>query len=704
MPRLLQRGLSLSAALFAGFGLEFAALVPVLAQNAAVTINIDATANLRAINPLIYGVAFASSAQLRDLNLPLNRSGGNRESTYNYLNNATNTGADYFFESIPDALTAGFSGPGASLDSFITDAHTANAQPILTVPMLDWVAAINGASHPYKHSFSITKYGAQKATDIYEPDAGNGLLSSSGKQIAGNDPNDAYMASSAAYQQGWISHLVSKWGKANANGVRYYAMDNEPSLWQSTHIDVHPNPQPMQEIYNKIVAYSAMIKAQDANAQVLGPEEWGYYALFRSGLDQANNNDADSNAHGGIGYVPWLLQTLHTHDAMTGIRSLDVFTTHYYPQGGESFTGTDATTQLLRNRSTRSLWDSNYTDETWQKYFGGGKVMLIPRMKNWVNTYYPGLKTGITEYNWGPDDYIGGATAQADILGVLGREGADMATRWVCPGTGTVTYNAFKMYRNYDGNNSAFGDTSVSARGPNPDNVAVFGATRTADGALTVMVISKNLSGNTPAAVNLSHFTAGTTAQAWQLTSANSITRLADVPITGGALNASLPPLSVTLYVIPPAAYSVSGTIYFEGIAGTAPAQPVAFAFRPTDGSAVTTKMANVSPSGAFSFSGLPAKSYTLHVKGAKWLQANAAVNLTSGNVSNVNISLPAADANGDNSVDSTDFGLLIGTFGSSASVPGSGYDAGEDFNCDGLVDSTDFGLLIGNFGSVGAN
>ena len=51
-----------------------------------------------------------------------------------------------------------------------------------------------------------------------------------------------------------------------------------------------------------------------------------------------------------------------------------------------------------------------------------------------------------------------------------------------------------KMYRNYDGNRSTFGDTSVAATAPNPDSVAVFAAQRSADGALTVMVISKQLS------------------------------------------------------------------------------------------------------------------------------------------------------------------------------------------------------------------
>ena len=60
--------------------------------------------------------------------------------------------------------------------------------------------------------------------------------------------------------------------------------------------------------------------------------------------------------------------------------------------------------------------------------------------------------------------------------------------------------------------------------------------------------------------------------------------------------------------------------------------------------------------------------------------------------------------SNSDNSVDSSDFGILIGAFNTAAALPGSGYDPTADFNSDGVVDSTDFGLLIGNYGSVGAN
>ncbi len=208
--------------------------------------------------------------------------------------------------------------------------------------------------------------------------------------------------------------------------------------------------------------------------------------------------------------------------------------------------------QLQRNRSTRSLWDPGYVDESWI----GDRVQLIPRLKGWVNTNYAGTSIGITEYNWGAENHINGATTQADIYGIFGREGLDMAARWATPASGTPTYKAMKMYRNYDGNKSTFGDVSVAAAIANPDTVAAFAAQRSADGALTVMVISKYLSGNTPATINLANFAHRGSAQVWQLTSANTISRLADVSLGGNSLGITLPPQSITLLVVASASSS----------------------------------------------------------------------------------------------------------------------------------------------------
>ena len=529
------------------------------AQGPSTTIAIDAAALRHPINPNIYGVAFATTAQLTDLNSPLNRSGGNATSQYNWQCNCDNRGSDWYFESLDD----GSSTAGKANDDFIADSKAAGAQAMLTIPTIGWVAKL-GPNRGKLSSFSIAKYGPQKANDWqWFPDAGNGVRSSDNQFVTGNDPNDANIPADSQFQSGWMQHLVGKWSAASNGGLRYYLMDNEPSLWQETHRDVHPTGPTMNEIKNDIIDYGAKVKAMDPSALVVGPEEWGWPGYFYSGFDQQwagqhnNWNPAafpDRTAHSGADYLPWVLDQLHQHDVQTGQRSLDVFTVHWYPQGsqalnlpGEAFSN-DVSSQMsqLRNRSTRSLWDPNYTDESWINR----KAYVIARIRGWVNQYYPGLQTGITEYNWGAEGYINGATAQADVYGIFGREGLDMATRWTTPSASTPTYKAMKMYRNYDGNKSTFGDISVSDNVPDPDTLASFAAIRSSDGALTVMIINKSLSNSTLANVSLSNFSGSGLAQAWQLTSANAITRLSDINFGGSNLNLTVPAQSITLLVI----------------------------------------------------------------------------------------------------------------------------------------------------------
>ena len=520
--------------------------------NTVVTIRVDALANRQSINPEIYGVAFASTADLTDLNAPLNRSGGNGTTRYNWQINGSNHAMDWYFESIGSASSVA----GADGDDFISQSKAAGAQAMLTVPTIGWVAKL-GPGRAKLASFSIARYGAQTDNDWqWFPDAGNGISQASGQAITNNTPGDANQAADSDFQLGWMRHLTNRWGRATNGGLRYYIMDNEPSIWFSTHRDVHPTGPTMEEIRNAILDYGAKAKSVDPDAQVVGPEEWGWSGYLYSGYDQQYGSShgwswlPDRAAHGNMDYLPWLLDQLRRTNSATGRRLLDVFTVHYYPQGGEFGSAVDLSMQLRRNRSTRSLWDTNFVDETWIN----DKVKLVPRLKQWVAQNYPGTRIGITEYNWGAEGHINGATAQADILGIFGREGLDLATRWTTPAASTPTYKAMKMYRNYDGNKSAFGDTSIAASAPNPDNLSSFAAVRSSDGALTVMVINKSLSGMTPVLLNVTNFSAAGAAQVWQLTSANTISRLADLNPSGGTLSNTVPAQSITLVVLPPAA------------------------------------------------------------------------------------------------------------------------------------------------------
>ena len=279
-----------------------------------VTIAVNAALDLHAINPMIYGTAFATTPQLLDLNAPYNRSGGNAETTYNWQANATNHANDWYFESLPES-GAGVSG---AADQFVSSTLAGGAQPTLTIPTIGWVAKL-GPGGTHLASFPASVYPNQTGYDPYWSQAGNGMTAAG--PITGNDPNLANQPSSPAFEQGWVQHLVNTFGNSTAGGVRYYTLDNEPSIWQSTHRDIHPTGASMAEIRDDIVNYAAMIRSVDPNAVVVGPEEWGWSGYFLSGEDQQYGsttgnwgNLPDKTANGGWDYLPWVLNQLHTYD------------------------------------------------------------------------------------------------------------------------------------------------------------------------------------------------------------------------------------------------------------------------------------------------------------------------------------------------------------------------------------------------------
>ena len=540
-------------------------LVPVAQVNSAAVINVDAGMNRHTIDPRIYGLAFASPAQLTDLGATINRWGGNAVSTYNWAFSTANRCKDYFFENIPDNVSAGDGSNGKSADDFITPVLAAGAQAIITIPMM----GILPKDRSIRCGYSIVKYGPQESSDPFRLDCGNGK-SAGNRLLNVNDPADTSATYPVSHQANWVQHNVATFGPASTTGVRYYALDNEPVLWSFDHWDIHPSGSTYDEVWGKMAQYGAAIKAADPAAQLSGIEEWGWSGYFGSGLDAENNNNADRLAHGNVPYAEWLLQQARTYEQTNGQRILDIAALHFYPQGDNAghyeFSSPDDTsnlTQLLRNRSTRSLWDPNYVDASWIGGTGidGGIVRLIPRLKQWTSTDYPGTQTAVTEYNWGAEGHINGATAQADILGIFGREGLDIGVRWTTPATDSFAYNAFKIYRNYDGAHSTFGDQSISASGPDPDNVATFASLRSTDGAMTVMVISKYTSGTTtPVTVNLVNFTPSGAVQRWQIDSGvngAAIVRQGDVALAGSSLSITVPAQSITLLVIPGSSLAV---------------------------------------------------------------------------------------------------------------------------------------------------
>lgn len=550
-------------------------------EHPGVILSVDAAADRQAIHPEIYGVMFASAEDLKANNTTLDRHGGNYATRYNWELNASNHSRPWYLSRVEP----GGDQPAGLLDALVENTRTAGASAMITIPTCGWVANL-GPGHSVLWSYSIAKYGAQTGHDpgAY-PDAGNGFRAPDGSQITDNDPTDANRPATPGFQRGLVEHLVKRWGRAADGGVRYYLMDNEPSIWWANHGDVIREGTSASEMRDIIATYATMVRHIDPTAIIGGPDEWGWNAFFFSGRDQqwigrqkkltgsypgSTAAYPDRAACGGMDYMPWLLKELYAREKATGVRLLDVFTFHCYPSGGEFGDDVSPAMQLKRNRSTRMLWDPAYRDPSWINDF----PRWIPRMRELVAKYYPGRAIGITEYDWGAVDHINGATAQADVLGIFGREGLDLAVReqvgihgiddregldperrWTPAPGSTMVDKAYQMYRNYDGKRSTFGDTRVRlTNSSNVDDLSAFAAQRSVDGAITVMIVAKDLTGVTPVELDLSNFATGPAAQVWQLTASSRIERLLDIAAGGSRIRLSVPAQSVTLLVIPSAA------------------------------------------------------------------------------------------------------------------------------------------------------
>ncbi len=515
-----------------------------------IDVSVDTTHDVHAISPFIYGIAKRDPQSVNGLGAAVNRWGGNPSSRFNWvIGHAWNAADDWEFRNLNYGTPT-----GSVSDAFVQANKVESMASVITIPALGWVAK---SDRNADYSTGVPAdggpaTGADGQIQGYDPSlnrARTSVLSLPRKPapfVLNPDPG-----SSVVYQDEWVNHLKTLFGSAATGGVRFFAIDNEPGLWSSTQRDVHPARVSYDEEARVFLNYSDAVKAVDPTAQVLGPEEccWTYY--FYSELDRGSDNfatHADRNAHGGTALIPWFLRTVRQHDAQSGRRSLDVLTVHYYPQAKGVYSDTsNPALDALRLRSTRALWDPSYVDESWIHE----PVALIPRLKSWIGAEYPGTKVGITEYNFGGGDSVSAALAEADVLGIFGREDVYLANYWTAPKPGSPAWLAFQMYRNYDGRGGSFGATSVHAASSDADVLSAFAATE--PGWVDVMLVNKQLTSSQQLAVSLSGSHARGAIQRYQYSGADPsrIVRQADVAAGEGHLGLSVPAGSITLLRIP---------------------------------------------------------------------------------------------------------------------------------------------------------
>jgi hypothetical protein len=165
----------------------------------------------------------------------------------------------------------------------------------------------------------------------------------------------------------------------------------------------------------------------------------------------------------------------------------------------------------------------------------------------------PGLS--ISEYSSGCEQEIAGGIAQADLLGIFGREGVSAAAAW--PALSLDGNYLVDLYRNYDGNGAVVGDTAVLAATSDEDVSSVYAFAHSEDPSVVELVAINKTSAPITATIAIAGAPPLAGASAYALVAGRpAVTPAAGAPPTvasaGGraALTYVMAPMSATTLVL----------------------------------------------------------------------------------------------------------------------------------------------------------
>ena len=183
--------------------------------------------------------------------------GGNRLTGYNWENNASHAGTDWYNDN-DNYMASGLpypDAPGATLSAFHDGAISVGAYPLITLQMAGYVAKDKSGD-----SVTVAQTAPSSRFDKVQFVKGSAFSLT---------PS---LTDTSVYMDECVNFLVHSFGLANtSNGVKGYELDNEPALWPSTHPRIHPIAPTCQEVTQHGIALSNAVKNVDSYAEIFGP-------------------------------------------------------------------------------------------------------------------------------------------------------------------------------------------------------------------------------------------------------------------------------------------------------------------------------------------------------------------------------------------------------------------------------------------------
>jgi hypothetical protein len=514
--------------------------------NVSITITPTQT---KPISPWIYGINFYSGITGAPPQLTFDRDGGNRWTAYNWETNASNAGSDFEYEN--DDFLSSSTVPAEAVRSFIAGDQSNGLASLITLQLQGLVAGDESGPVSVTNPPDLSRFKQvidKKSTVSSVPFT---------LTPPTTDAN-VYMDEFA-----WaLDQKFSGMGIFGANPTHptFVSLDNEPELWNSTHLEVQgPNPVTSDNYIAKTITLTEALKDQFPNIVIFGPVHYGFQGIYNW------QGELSATPSGANWFPDKYLTALSTASASYGKPLVDVYDFHWYVEEYDangnraislsSTTLTDAQVQLIV-QSPRALWDPTFTDSTnsnpWiYEELGNTPINLLGRLQAKINSEFPGMKISITEYENGGWNHIAGTIAQADNLGIFGAQGLFAASFWPPNGTYPYALAGFRAFRDFDGSGGNFGDTSLQSNSSNVQKVVVYAsADSTAPGRFVFVAINRSTTSQVTA---INGQSLSGTAQLFQMTAASTQGQnpiqpvsIGTMAVSGSSLTITLPPLSVT--------------------------------------------------------------------------------------------------------------------------------------------------------------
>lgn len=374
-----------------------------------------------------------------------------------------------------------------------------------------------------------------------------------------DDNKKAVLGDTSLYLQDWPADstvaIYPHWRDdlgLDMEQFNYWNMDNEMEIWGGTHDDVMPGTYTdsiYEDIMQKYFAVAKAARAINPNIKLCGPNAASEWTWFQG----CGNTQPTYNGKTYC-WLEYFIMRCAEEQKKTGIRMIDVFDIHNYPQDK---------TEAKMLQTHRMYWDKDfrYSGANGVKTINGGwntninNEYIFVRCKEWIDQYFGegnGITFAVGEYNILQEaSQMVHALAYASCIGEGARNGMEYFTPW-------TWYNSMWEVVNLMSHQSK--EINVGAISNNEAMVSAYSSKNAVNDSLTIILVNRSTT-EQQTDINMIHtvFCDGayptTTLSSLPETKTfvsqtNNAQQHGTVQVNGNKISLTLPPYSITSIVL----------------------------------------------------------------------------------------------------------------------------------------------------------